>query len=146
MSQAQDATGALWRAFRPRVREVENRATDEMISMRIYPGAVHDAFDADAGFVQWAAVEVTDHSGIPDGMAPYRLEGGTYAVFEHRGPAGDVGIFRYIFVEWLPTSGAVLADREHFEILPAGYDPYDPEATEEIWIPVQPLPENSTRS
>ncbi|MGD2047208.1 MAG: GyrI-like domain-containing protein [Gemmatimonadota bacterium] len=138
MSQASDATGELWRAFRPRIAEVIHRATDEMISMRVYPGSARDVYDADAHFWRWAAVEVSTHDHVPAGMEAYTLEGGSYAVFVHRGPASDVGIFRHIFGEWLPASDFVLAHREHFEVLPAGYDPRDQNATEEIWIPVDP--------
>ena len=136
MSQAADATSELWRAFRPRANEVQHRATDEMISMRIYPGSARDVYDSHASFWRWAAVEVTSHGDIPDGMEPYTMGGGRYAVFKHHGPATDLGTFRHIFGEWLPESGYQLAHREHFELLPPGYDPRDPDATEEIWIPV----------
>ena len=138
MSHAEDTTPELWRAFGPRIREVENRATDEMIAMRLYLESAEGVYDPDARYSRWAALEVTDFHHVPDGMETYRLDGGTYAVFVHRGPGSDVGIFQHIFGEWLPESGRELAHREHLEILPAGYDPRDPDATEEIWIPIEP--------
>lgn len=137
MSHDTDATGELWRAFRPRIMEVPNRASDEMISMSVYPSSARDVYDPEVSYWKWAAVEVLDHDHVPEGMEPYTLDGGTYAVFMHRGPASDVGIFRHIFGVWLPASDYVLAHREHFEVLPAGYDPLSPDATEEIWIPVE---------
>ena len=66
------------------------------------------------------------------------LRGGEYAVFEHRGPATDMSTVMYIFQEWLTNSKYELDDREHFEKLPEGYSPKDPEAREEFWIPVKP--------
>jgi AraC family transcriptional regulator len=138
MSHTADSTGELWRAFRARIPEVANRATGEMISMRVYSGAAQDVYDPEARFSRWAAVEVADLDHVPVGMEPYTLEGGSYAVFTHRGPASDVDVFRYIFAEWLPASAYVLASREHFEVLPAGYDPFAADATEEIWVPVEP--------
>jgi AraC family transcriptional regulator len=56
---------------------------------------------------------------------------------EHHGPATDVSTFEYIFARWLPASGYALDGRPHFEVLPADYRPLDPDAREEIWIPVR---------
>ncbi len=43
---------------------------------------------------------------------------------------------KYIHEIWLPESGYVIDDREHFEKLEEGYIPLDENATEEIWIPI----------
>jgi len=137
MSMVKDETSQLWRGFRPRIAEVTNRTTAESISMRVYSGSTAEVFEPNASFRQWAAVEVVDHDDVPEGMEPYLLGGGTYAVFVHRGPANDLSTFRYIFSDWLPASDYILDDREHFEVLPANYDPRDPDATEECWIPVR---------
>lgn len=48
-------------------------------------------------------------------------------------------MFRYIFGTWLPASGYVLDDRPHFEVLGPGYRPDDPEAEEDIFIPIRPM-------
>jgi AraC family transcriptional regulator len=73
--------------------------------------------------------------GIPEGMETYYLKGGLYAVFAHRG--GDPAIFDHIYGEWLPASDFDLDNRPHFEVLDARYRHSDPEASEEIWIPVR---------
>ena len=44
---------------------------------------------------------------------------------------------KHIFGRWLPQSEYELDDREHFELLPEGYSPVDPEAEEEVWIPIK---------
>ena len=87
---------------------------------------------------KWAAVEVEDYSGKIEGMEEFYLSGGKYAVFEHKGPASSFGeIFGYIFGVWLPGSEYTLDEREHFEILKEDYNPHDPNAEEEIWIPIK---------
>jgi AraC family transcriptional regulator len=73
--------------------------------------------------------------GIPEGMEVFELKGGMYAVFAHRG--GDPAIFDHIYGEWLPASDFDLDNRPHFEVLDAQYRHSDPEASEEIWIPVR---------
>jgi AraC family transcriptional regulator len=66
------------------------------------------------------------------------LNGGLYAVFNYKGLNTDNRIFIHIFTEWLPSSGYVLDERPHFEILGEKYKNNDPESEEEIWIPVKP--------
>lgn len=74
----------------------------------------------------------------PPEMETYLLKGGKYAVFIHQGLASEATkIMQYIFGQWLPQSKYVLDSREHFEILPEGYSPLDPQAREEIWIPIK---------
>jgi AraC family transcriptional regulator len=138
MSRIDDKTGELWGAFMPRRNEVTNRSTRDYISMQVFPGGLAQLSDPAARFTKWAVVEVADLAGVPKGMLSYTLEAGTYAVFEHIGPASDLSTFSYIFTEWLPRSSRYeLDDREHFEVLPPGYDPRDPNAKEQIWIPVR---------
>lgn len=106
--------------------------------MQIYSRPTVQAPSPDELFVKWAAVEVTDLDVVPEGMQSYSLAGGFYAVFDHRGPATDTSTIRSVFGEWLPNAEYVLDNREHFEVLPENYDPFDPDAHEEYWIPVRP--------
>jgi AraC family transcriptional regulator len=138
MSMADNKTGELWRTFMPRRREVLNRVDNTFISMQVYQAGERNHFVPTTQYEKWAVVEVSDTSEIPDGMETYPLQGGTYAVFEHHGPANLFPrTMHFIFGEWMPTSGFELDDREHFEVLAEGYDPIDPNASEEIWIPVR---------
>lgn len=143
MSFSGDRTPELWRRFMPRRHEVSSRVGRGYISMKVF--RCDPAPGADALFEGWAAVEVENHDQIPEGMEPYVLAGGRYAVFVHEGPAaGAPETFGYIFGTWLPRSSYVLDGREHFEILPEDYRPDDPEAKEEVWIPIrEPGPENA---
>jgi len=138
MSLANNLTATLWRSFMPRRNEVVNRVSTDYISMQVYNNVGMGMFMPTTEFEKWATVEVDSLEQVPEGMEGYTLEGGLYAVFAHTGPASSAPkIMKYIFAEWLPGSEYELDSREHFEILPEGYDPMDPNAQEEIWIPVK---------
>lgn len=139
MSRIDDKTAELWRAFMPRRSEIRNRADENFISMQVFPAGPAQLADPTARFVKWAVVEVEGASSeVPGGMASYTLAGGMYGVFEHRGPATDLRTFMYIFRDWLPSSLMYeIDDREHFEVLPPNYDARDPNAREDIWIPIR---------
>lgn len=142
MTFARPAMGALWRRFRPQASRIPHRASPDFASMRVYTHPPEGMPGLDATFEQWAAVEVTRFGDVPGSMDRHVVRGGLYAVFAYRGtPEAFADTARYIFRTWLPDSPYRLAPREHFEILPATYRPDDPQATEEIWIPVDP-PEN----
>ncbi|MEM1258055.1 MAG: GyrI-like domain-containing protein [Bacteroidota bacterium] len=137
MSLAHNLTGQLWRQFGPRIRDVQNRIWEDKISLQIYPPNYYANFSPATEFKKWALVEVHSFEHIPDGLQPFELEGGLYAVFDHKGSSNDSSIFQYIFSEWLPNSKYVVDDRPHFEVLGANYKNNDPNSEEEIWIPVR---------
>jgi AraC family transcriptional regulator len=136
MSQVSDETSVLWREFGPRKGEIANRASTDSISMRVYPGHAGEIFDPVARIHKWAAVEVLNFDQVPAGMSRWTTRGGLYAIFVHEGSATDLSTFEYIFGEWLPNADFDLDHREHFEILPLHYDPFDPRAREEICVPI----------
>jgi AraC family transcriptional regulator len=136
MSMVTDRTSELWRSFRPRMGAVPGRVSDGSVALRSYRAAT-DVFDPEAVFERWAGVEVSGHEDVPEGLEIYRISGGLYAVFQHRGPARDLRPFRFFFQEWLPESTFDVDLRPHFELLPASYDPWSPAATEECFIPVR---------
>ena len=140
MSLTNDSTGRLWQALMPRRGEINNRVTDSYISMRVYSNAgmpIDEMFAPETEFEKWAAVEVADYASIPAGMQSYSLEGGTYAVFVHKGLASKFpDTMRYIFGTWLPSSDYELDDREHFEVVPEGWSSSDENAQEEIYVPI----------
>lgn len=136
MSLSQNKTADLWRQFMPRRAEVKNRVSADYISMQRY--GEHWTFSPEDRFEKWAAVEVSSFSHVPPDMETYVMQGGTYAVFVHHGPAHAAAkTMQAIFGQWLPTSAYVLDQREHFEMLPEGYRPVDPNAKEDIWIPIK---------
>lgn len=132
----------LWHSFMPGRTAIENPAGPDLYSMQVYDPAYFAAFNPDAEFDKWAAVEVTGFDAIPGGMEAVELEGGLYAVFLHTGGATTgAETFRYIFGTWLPNSNYSLDQRAHFEVLGEKYRNDDPLSEEEIWIPVKPKQE-----
>lgn len=139
MSRARDATPDLWRSFMPRRLEIEDATGEALFSVQSFSGVVaFESFTADTEFEKWAAVAVRAGAAVPDGMESFLLRGGHYAVFDHQGPPREFPkTLRYIFAEWLPQAEWQLDDREHFEVLQPGWRADDPEASEEVWIPVR---------
>ena len=139
MSFADNKTASLWSSFMPRRKEIKNNIGTELYSVQVYAPLFFDQFDPKAEFAKWATVEVTDYDKVPNGMEPFILPGGLYAVFLYHGSSGAAaGVFQYIFSIRLPQSGYILDNRPHFEILGEKYKNDDPDSEEEIWIPVKP--------
>lgn len=137
MSLAQNRTGELWGKFGPRIKEIENRMSEDKLSMQVYGADYFQAFNPALEFEKWAAVEVKNYDFVPEGMKEFVLEEGQYAVFDYKGSSSDNSIFQYIFSEWLPNSEYQLDHRPHFEVLGENYRNNDPNSEEEIWIPVK---------
>lgn len=133
-SWANDKTTQLWSTFMPRRKEIKAKNTN-YISLQIY-GENFD-FQPETQFEKWALAEVEDFSQIPDGMKTFTLQQGLYVVFHYKGLSSDTSIFQYIYGQWLPSSGYILDNRPHFEVLGEKYKNNDPESEEEIWIPVK---------
>jgi AraC family transcriptional regulator len=141
MNYSGNKTFELWRGFMPNRNRIAGRKGEDLFSVSVFTGEDHFAnLTAETMFDKWAAAEVTEPFVVPDGMESLTLTGGTYAVFTYRGRASEFQkVFGYILGEWMPVSGFQPDHREQFEILQPGYDPNNPESTEEIWIPVKPV-------
>ena len=135
MSFVNDLTSEIWREFRSREAEIRHRADTNSYSVKTYdPGYSFDSFDPGAEFGKWAAAAVTEQDGAFESI---EIPNGKYAVFAHTGTHLEAPrTFGYIFRDWLPASQYELDERPHFEVLPEGYNPLDPNAEEEIWIPI----------
>jgi len=137
MSLSQDNTPVLWKAFGPRIKDIESRVSKDKFSLQIYPKNYFRAFSPGMEFTKWAAVEISDLNELPNDLKILDLEEGMYAVFDYKGSSSDKSIFQYIFSQWLPHSDYMLDDRAHFEVLGDRYKNNDPESEEEIWIPIK---------
>lgn len=136
MSLAEDKTFELWRSFMPERMKIQNRVSNEFISMAIYNEPLQLRPPVQQ-FEKWAAIEVSDFNKVPEGMETFTLPSGLYAIFDYKGLNTDDRIFIYIFTQWLPASNYELDDRPHFEVLGEKYKNNDPDSEEEIWIPVR---------
>ena len=95
MTFAQNRTRELWAKFMARRGEVKDRVNRGFISMQLFDPSLETPFVADAPFVKWAAVEVTSHGAVPEGMGAHTMKGGTYAVFIPDDPKAEEEI-------WIP--------------------------------------------
>lgn len=130
-------TVALWREFMPKRNEIGSRTSLDLISMRVYHMNAMEALSPNTPFDEWAAVEVRHVSTVPEGMETIELPSGTYAVFIHKGPASTFpDTARHIFGTWLPSSDYRLDARPHLAVMGPDYRADNPEAEEEIWVPV----------
>lgn len=138
MSFNDNQTLPLWRGFMPLKKQITSIISPSMYAMQVYATLPDfQNFDPSTIFTKWAAAEVSNHLNIPDGLYPYVLKGGLYAVFTHKGtPEQFQKTFMHIFMHWLPSSAYKLDNREHFELLPENYRTDDPEAIEEVWVPI----------
>ncbi|WP_306639480.1 GyrI-like domain-containing protein [Sanyastnella coralliicola] len=137
MSLVNNLTGQLWGRMGPEIKTIGNRASEDKISLQVYPSDYYLAFNPARKFEKWALVEVNSFDMIPEGLQTFELEGGLYAVFDYKGSSNDPSVFQYIFSQWIPQSAYAVDDRPHFEVLGANYRNDDPESEEEIWIPIK---------
>ena len=137
MSLTNNKTGQLWGQFGPRIKEIQNRITEDKISMQIYDSSYYTNFSREKEFEKWATVEVENFDSIPNDMKSFTLQEGMYAIFDYKGSSSDNSIFQYIFWKWLPNSPYQIDDRPHFEVLGKKYKNNDPNSEEEIWIPIK---------
>ena len=109
--------------------------------MRVFHRTGDEPLTKTTPFEEWAAVEVRAVDELPDGMEAYTVPSGTYAVFVHHGlPEAFPQTARHIFGSWLPSSGYAVDDRPHLAVMGASYRRDDPDAEEEIWVPVREHP------
>lgn len=140
MSLAHDATRELWQGSMPLLKSIQTERLDtNYISMQVYDTPLDlKTFNPEMTFTKWAGVSVKHLSTEIPGLSSYSIRGGLYAVFKHKGPASEFArSMQFIYSDWLPKSNYTLDHREHFELIPEGYGPDDPEAEEEIWIPIK---------
>jgi AraC family transcriptional regulator len=138
MSLAANKTADLWKSFMPFRNTISNALSPGLFSLQVYEPSYFKDFSPDKEFEKWALKEVSDWETIPEGMKPFRLSEGLYAVFHYKGSSTSTEIFDYILGTWLPASTYSLDNRPHFQILGEKYKNADPESEEDLWIPIKP--------
>lgn len=140
MSFAADKTPLLFRSFMPQRHLIPHKTGEHIYLVNILPPRLeYSEIEIDTLFHKWGTQEVSEKAALPEGMNYFTLPGGTYAVFIHKGPASAFArTFDFIFGQWLPQSEWMYDNSRHrFERIPPGNRPDDPQAEEEIWIPVK---------
>lgn len=133
----QNQTVALWQSFMP-LRKHIHTISPSLYAVHVYDSVLTDAFMPETPFDKWAAVEVAPDTPVPEQLQALLLPEGLYAVFIHKGLSSDFPrTMAQIYSEWLPQSEYALDHRPHFEVMLPGYSPTDPDAEEEVWVPVR---------
>lgn len=138
LSYIKNTTVQLWQSFRPKVKSVLDKTDSSLYSVEIYPSDFFLNFDPARTFEKWAAVNFK--AGEPDveDLQTLIIPEGLYAVFIHDGPASAAAsTYQFVFNSWIPESEYELDHRPHMAIMPENYRPDDPNAQEEIWIPIR---------
>ena len=65
MSLIQNKTGLLWKGFAPKIKEIQNKVSQDKFSMQIYPVDYYKDFNPNNEFEKWATVEVEDFENLP---------------------------------------------------------------------------------
>ena len=141
LSDNEVKTLSLWQEFMPKRKRVTNCLDNNLWSVQIFDKASLNFCDSNRIFQKWAAIRVTNTNDVPEGLKSYTIEGGLYAVFVHRGTASRfMEKLSYIVNTWLPHSEYLWDNREQFEIMKSDYNPNNPSAVEEVWIPIKMKP------
>jgi AraC family transcriptional regulator len=125
----------LWPRVMPRLAQISNRSSQDLISLRNFNGIPVFGPQANPNFTYWGGVEVLEAN---KGFEHLEIPAGTYAVFHYKGLSSDSTIWRYIYSQWLPNSKWELDERPHFERLGSKYKNDDPTSEEDIYIPIRP--------
>jgi AraC family transcriptional regulator len=137
-SFANDKTFELWKSFMPRRKEIISSLSNDLLSLQIYDKSFFDNFNPNTEFEKWALVEVSNLDNIPENMEAFTLQGGIYAVFQHKNAKSTPeNTFGYIYKTWVPNSEYELDNRPHFEVLGEKYKNNNINSEEEIWIPIR---------
>lgn len=136
---SENKTFELWQSFKPRVNEIEERSDTNFYSVQIFEKGLNlEQLTPQTEFEKWAAVQVKNSDNVHDEMEVLTIPYGKYAVFIHQGtPQQFAKTSAFIYGDWLPNSEFELDERPHFEIMTADYRLIDPNAEEEIWIPIK---------
>jgi len=130
----------LWSDFIPRINEIDHKANTDFYEVHPFdPSFKIESFTEDLEFVKWAAVEVKEANSIPHNMNRITLEGGKYAVFEHKGVLSTIQLsFDYAYGTWLSNSAYELDKRADFERYGDYFlGPEHPHSITELWIPIK---------
>lgn len=121
---------AHWQAFLPHLGQTHNQIGADCYG--ICWNANPEAFD------YLTAVEIRDHSDLPNGFTTLAVAPQNYAVFIHHGHSSAIPqTLSAIWEKWLPASGLQAANAPCYERYTSEYDPETGTGGTEIWIPIQ---------
>jgi len=124
----------LWSRFAPRMDEVEQR-----IGKHSFGVCIPIEGDELGSFDYVACVEVEPGGRVPEGMTALAVDGGTYAVFTHRGHISHFHeTMKQVWGVWLPASKLRYAHHPDFEYYDDRFDGTTGEGEVDIYVPIDP--------
>lgn len=139
-SLANNKIPQLWGEFMPRIEEIANNSNTGCYEIHPFDSDFKmENFTEDMEFEKWAVVEVNEIDNVPEKLESLIIEGGKYAVFEHKGAMSNIQMsFDYAYGTWLPNSEYDIDKRADFERYGDQYFGSEhPESITELWIPVK---------
>ncbi len=130
----------LWNDFMPRIDGITNNQNTGCYEIHQFDSEFKmENFTENMEFEKWAAIEIDNFDYIPEGLKSLIIEGGEYAVFEHKGTMSNIQMsFDYVYGTWLPNSVYKTDKRADFELYGQKYlGPEHPESITELWIPIK---------
>jgi AraC family transcriptional regulator len=137
MSLIHNLTAYLWQKLMPKREVLPSCQPNVYYSAEEYELDYFSSFDPDKTFTKWAAFPVSATEELRDELNELIIPAGEYAVFRHKGASTEISsLYQFIFSQWLPQSLYQLAHRPHFAIMDEKYRKDDPNAEEDIYIPI----------
>ncbi len=127
-----------WGEFSKRSTEIQHTVSKSPFGIEDYSRD----FDMNKGgfpkFYYIASLEVTKLEDIPVGMTGREVAAANYSVFNFKGPIGGLpDFFKYIYGEWLPSSGYSMDPKLSLDFEHYPKPVMDMDAAEvEIWVPI----------
>lgn len=142
-SKDRNITGA-WEEWGRLVGAIPNRKEGRAFGLELYEmnGTQQGGTHRNAAFTYLAASEVEHRTDdLPEGAVYQVLSAGRYAVFTHRGSTELLNeTFRFIYEEWLPSSGCTLRTLNgggfDLEVYDGRFHPTSPDSELDLYIPV----------
>jgi len=132
-NNANDEIGGLWGEFSILRDSIKNQANlKEAFGYDTWDEKIQETGE----FTYIAAVEVTDESGVPDGMEIVRIPANRYAVFTFELKLMGDNIVQEIYSKWLPESGYQMCDDYDFEYYDEAFHDH-PDALVHFYIPIK---------
>jgi len=127
------APSQLWDEFGSRMSDISH-----MTGPDIAYGLTNNMDMSSGEFDYMAGVQVSSTDDIPDGMVSFNVPAQHYAVFPCTIPTIRE-VFDHIYGVWLPASGYARTAGPELELYGETFDPRDPAAVFEVYIPVQKM-------
>lgn len=142
-SKDRSITGA-WEEWGRLIGTIPNRKEVRAFGLELYErsSTQKGGSTRDAAFTYIAASEVEHgNDDLPEGAVFKLLPAGRYAVFTHRGSTELLNeTFRFIYEEWLPSSGCTLRTLNgggfDLEVYDERFHPTSPDSELDLYIPI----------